>query len=40
MKETLAQDAMLTYPQFDKPFVLHTDASGKQIRGVVTQNKT
>jgi hypothetical protein len=26
MKETLAQDAMLAYPQFDKPFVGHTDA--------------
>ncbi len=38
MKERLAQDAMITYPQFDEPFVVHTDASGKQIGGVVTQD--
>jgi hypothetical protein len=38
-KETLAQDAMLTHLQFDKPFIVHTDTSGKQIRGVVTQEE-
>jgi hypothetical protein len=38
MKNILAQDAILTYPQFDKPFVIHTDASDKQIGGVVMQD--
>jgi hypothetical protein len=28
---------MLTYPQFDKPFIVYTDASEKQIRRVITQ---
>jgi hypothetical protein len=37
IKELLAQDTMLTYPQFDKPFVVYTDASKKQIGGVITQ---
>jgi hypothetical protein len=37
IKELLAQDTMLTYPQFDKPFVVYTDASEKQIGGVITQ---
>jgi hypothetical protein len=38
MKEILAQDAMLTYPEFDKPFIIYTDASERQIGGIVTQN--
>jgi hypothetical protein len=38
MKEILAQDVMLTYPEFDQPFVIYTDASERQIGGVVTQN--
>jgi hypothetical protein len=38
MKEILAQDAMLTYPEFDQPFVIYTNASERQIGGVVTQN--
>jgi len=29
---------MLTYPQFDQPFVFYTDASEKQNGGIVTQN--
>jgi hypothetical protein len=37
IKELLAQDTMLTYPQFDKPFVVYTDASEKQLGGVITQ---
>jgi ribonuclease HI len=32
----MAQETMLTYPQFDKPFIVYTDASEKQIGGVVT----
>ncbi len=38
IKEQLAQETMLTYPQFDQPFVVYTDASEKQIGGIVTQN--
>jgi hypothetical protein len=38
MKDTLAQETMLTYPEFDQPFVIYTDASELQIGGVVTQN--
>jgi hypothetical protein len=38
IKDILAQDTMLTYPQFDKPFIIYTNASEKQIRGVVTQD--
>jgi hypothetical protein len=29
--DQLAQETMLTYPQFDQPFVVYTDASEKQI---------
>jgi len=38
MKDIMAQDAMLTYPQFDRPFIVHSDASDKQIGGVVSQH--
>jgi len=38
MKEILAQDVMLTYPEFDQPFIIYTDASERQIGGVVMQN--
>jgi len=38
MKQIITQDTMLTYPQFDKPFLIHTDASDKQIGGVVMQD--
>jgi hypothetical protein len=32
-----SQDAMLTYLQFDKPFIVYTGASEKQIGGIVSQ---
>jgi len=38
VKQQIAQETMLTYPQFDKPFIVYTDASEKQIGGVVTQD--
>jgi transposase InsO family protein len=38
MKQVMAAETMLTYPNFDEPFVVHTDASNKQIGGVITQN--
>jgi hypothetical protein len=37
MKEIITQDVMLTYPQFDKPFHVYTDASESQIGGVIMQ---
>jgi len=37
VKQQLTQEKMLTYPQFDKPFIVYTDASDKQIGGVITQ---
>jgi phospholipid-translocating ATPase len=39
MKEIMGRETMLTYPQFDKPFVIYTDASEKQIGGIVTQEQ-
>jgi hypothetical protein len=39
IKQQMAQDAMLTYPQFDQPFIVYTDASERQIGGVVTQHE-
>jgi hypothetical protein len=39
IKEQMAQETMLTYPQFDQPFVIYTDASEKQIGGIITQNE-
>jgi len=38
VKQQIAQETMLTYPQFDQPFIVYTDASEKQIGGVVTQD--
>ncbi len=38
MKDILAQGTMITYPQFDKPFNIYTNASEKQIGGIVTQD--
>jgi len=38
MKHIMSQDTLLTYPQFDQPFVIHTDASDNQIGGVDMQN--
>jgi len=38
MKDIMAQNTMLTYPQFNKPFIIYTDASERQLGGVVTQD--
>ena len=37
MKQLLAQDVMLAYPNFEKKFVIHTDASDRQLGGVISQ---
>ena len=39
VKAMVAQDTMLTHPNYKEPFVVHIDASKLQIRGVVSQDK-
>jgi hypothetical protein len=39
MKNAIAKETLLTYPDFTQPFVVHTDASSKQIGGVISQNE-
>mmetsp|Transcript_27157 Transcript_27157/g.39951 ORF Transcript_27157/g.39951 Transcript_27157/m.39951 type:complete len:231 (-) Transcript_27157:742-1434(-) len=34
----MAKEAILVFPQFDKLFLLHTDASDYQLGGVISQN--
>jgi hypothetical protein len=38
IKKVITQDTMLTYPDWSKPFIVHTDASDKQIGAVISQN--
>jgi hypothetical protein len=38
VKETIAKEMMLTYPDFTQPFLVHTNASSKQIGGVICQH--
>ncbi len=38
MKHAIEIETMLTYPDFTQPFFVHTDASSKQIGGVISQN--
>ena len=38
MKDILSKEVMLSYPDFNKPFTVHTDASDKQIGAVISQN--
>lgn len=37
IKRKITKDTMLTYPNFNKPFDVHTDASDKQIGAVISQ---
>jgi transposase InsO family protein/exonuclease VII small subunit len=37
MKEVIAKETLLTYPQFDKPFEIHTDASKVQLGACISQ---
>jgi hypothetical protein len=37
-KKVMTKETMLPYPEFDEPFVIHTNASTKQIGGVISQN--
>ena len=37
-KKIMAKEALLAYPDFNKPFVIHTDASHYQLGGVISQD--
>ncbi len=38
IKATIAQDVVLAYPDYSKPFEIYTDASATQLGAVITQN--
>ena len=38
MKNVIAKEVMLSYPDFNKPFVIHTDASHYQLGAVISQD--
>ena len=37
IKNVIAREVMLSYPDFSKPFVIHTDASHRQLGAVISQ---
>ena len=37
IKRILSRETLLAYPQFDKPFVIHTDSSNYQLGAVISQ---
>jgi RNase H-like domain found in reverse transcriptase len=39
MKNIIAEETLLAYPDFNKLFNIHTDASQAQLGAVVSQNK-
>ena len=38
MKQILSKETLLAYPDFSKPFKIHTDASKVQLGAVISQN--
>jgi hypothetical protein len=38
MKKMVSKEALLTYPDWSKPFTIHTDASDFQLGAVISQN--
>ena len=38
MKKSISRETLLVYPDFNKPFVIHTDASKVQLGAVISQN--
>ena len=38
VKQMIAEEVFLTYPDWTQPFVVHTDASDKQLGAVISQN--
>ena len=39
IKKMVSQQTLLTYPDWSKPFVIHTDASDYQLGAVISQDK-
>ena len=37
MKKVMAKETLLDFPDFNKPFVIHTDASLTQLGSVISQ---
>jgi hypothetical protein len=37
-KSILSKEVLLAFPQFDKPFTIHTDASHRQLGAVISQD--
>ena len=38
MKRIISREVLLSYPNFSKPFVIHTDASNTQLGAVISQD--
>ena len=38
MKRLVSRETLLSYPNFNKPFVIHTDPSISQYGGVISQD--
>jgi hypothetical protein len=38
IKQMISEEVFLTYPDWDKPFEVHTDASDKQLGAVISQD--
>ena len=38
MKRIISRETLLAYPDFTKPFIIHTDASHKQLGAVISQD--
>ena len=39
VKQILSKETMLAFPDFNSPFVIHTDASKTQLGAVISQHK-
>jgi hypothetical protein len=39
MKKEIARETLLTYPDFSKPFEIHTDASKVQLGACISQDR-
>ena len=40
MKRIISRETLLAYPAFNKPFIIHTDASHKQLGAVILQDNS
>jgi len=38
MKKIMSREVLLAHPQFDKPFIIHTNASHTQLGAVISQD--